>query len=97
MRAPDISTLQELYWSKKRRKRSPDWDYTEYEEDDDLFGSFNNSDWSKFEDRDFNISSLDGNYEDIGEYYNVNAYPKKYCKVRAKLVVELPKRLFAGV
>ena len=76
LRAPDISTLQELYFSKKRRKRSADW---EYEDDGDEWGDFDNSDW---EDPNFDIESLDGNFEDIGEHYNVNAYPEKYCKVR---------------
>ena len=37
--------------------------------------------WEEFDNENFNISSLDGDFEDIGEYYNVNYYPQPYCKV----------------
>ena len=62
------------------KKRSANFDSDE-DEEDDLFGGFDNSGWEEFDNENFNISSLDGDFEDIGEYYNVNYYPQPYCKV----------------
>ena len=61
-------------FGKKRRKR-----FTEDENDDfDAFEGF--EDFASFDDEE-DLDTLEGNYQDIGEYYNVNSYPNPYCKV----------------
>ena len=66
MREPDVSTLMNLGFSKKRRKRSFE-DPFEEDNEDDPFSEFDNSEWDEFADPEFNISSLGGNYMDIGK------------------------------
>ncbi len=70
LRRPDVSQLINLF-GKRRRKRFID--------DDDDFFNEEFGDFSDFGDDD--IDNLDGNYADIGEYYNVHSYPDPYCKV----------------
>ena len=80
MRKPDISTLMNLFNNngKKRRKKREESDF-EFEDDVsfDEFGSWDD----EFEEPDFDLDSLEGNYQDIGEYYNIQSYPQPYCQV----------------
>lgn len=79
MRRPDISTLMSLYGGgggKKRRRRKRAFS----DDDDAFFADFEDSDFEDF-DQDEDLDRLDGNYVDIGEYYNVHSYPDPYCKV----------------
>ena len=78
MRKPDISTLMNLFNSKKRRrKRDTTNDAFDDFDDFDDFGSWDDD----FEETNFDLDSLEGNYEDIGEYYNIQSYPNPYCSV----------------
>ena len=79
MRKPDISTLMNLFNNNgKRRKKREESDF-EFEDDVsfDEFGSWDD----EFEEPDFDLDSLEGNYQDIGEYYNIQSYPQPYCQV----------------
>lgn len=77
MRRPDISTLMSLFGAKKRKRRRRQSSFSD-DEDDDFF-KFDDSDFDDFGDED--LDALDGNYVDIGEYYNVHSYPDPYCQV----------------
>ena len=71
LRRPDISDLINLG---RRRKRSA-------KEDDNSFDDFGDfGDFSDFDDEE-DLDSLEGNLADIGEYFNVNSYPKPYCEI----------------
>ena len=79
MRRPDISTLMGL--KRKKRESSSDFEF----EDDFNFDEFDSSWDDEFEEPDFDLDSLEGNYQDIGEYYNIHSYPQPFCQVVASL------------
>ena len=76
MRKPDISTLMNLFNS-RRKKRQTEFDDDEDFDFDSEFGSWDD----EFEEPNFDLESLEGNYQDIGEYYNIQSYPQPYCGV----------------